>query len=392
MKELLHYHDLVNLSSDGKTSTIEIIRVGKIYGRGLTITEAMLDEYIKNFEEKTYRTEIQVNLRHDREGEAAGWIKKLYKNNGVLFAEVEWTPLGVEKVTSKQFRYTSSELSQSYIDPVTGRETKNVLIGVALTNIPQVKGMAPVSLSEESPCSSEYLSFYNSIYMKEKAKGMYADLMKKDKVTKKELSEFAAACKDSGMPEDEMADMKKKLKAKCSELSEENKEEEKQEETKEEEKSPNPENMNEKKDVVELSEFNKVKKLAEQQAKLNIQLQERLDRQDLKEEVETTMCLSEEKTTGFINNGETVSKVVNFMIGLSREQRKEFSELLNEVRTVDLSVRGSSNAAKKSTAEDKADVALAEANKRAEEKAKNTGRSLADCLAEEYAKLDEANA
>lgn len=374
MKNLVHYHDVINFDSNSQSSTIEIIRVGKVYGRGLTVTESMLDDFISNFENKVYRTDLQVNLRHDREGEAAGWIKSLYKQDGVLFAVVEWTPLGVEKISSKQFRYTSSELAPTYLDPVTGKDIKNVLIGVALTNIPQIKDMAPVSLSELL-CSENYLSFYEN-NMKEKAKGMYADLMKKDKVTKAELAQFAAACKDAGMPDSEMAEMQAKLKAKCSELSEEEAKEEKQEEKLSEQ-------------VVSLAEFNKFKALAEKQVKLNQELQERLDTKDLCEQISKTFTLSEKRSVGFVNDEATVSKVAKFMLSLSTEQRNEFSQLLNEIKSVDLGVRGSSNAV--NVNDNKENKLLAEANERAQKRASETGMSLSDCLAEEYAKLPEGN-
>ena len=84
-----------------------------------------------------------------------------------------------------------------------------------------------------------------------------------------------------------------------------------------------------------------------------------------------------------------ISEVVDFMIGLSPEQRTKFSELVGKVQTVDLSVIGSTTA-KKTASEDKADIALAEAQARAKKLSQETGREYADCLSEEYAKLDEA--
>jgi hypothetical protein len=383
LKEVLNYVDLVKLSADGKTSVIEIVKVGKIYGRRITITEKDIDDYIANFEKKVYRTDLQVNLGHNREGEAAGWIKRLYKVNGVLFAEVEWTPLGVEKVSSKQFRYTSSELAQSYVDPVTGAETKNVLIGVALTNIPQVKGMAPVSLSEESPYSENCISFLNQIFMKDKAKTMYDGLMKKDAVTQEEMSECMAAAKDAGCTPEEMADMKKKLSAKVAKKMSEGEEKEEKEETetdKEDEK---------KLSEVSLAELNEVKKMAEATKKENALLQERLDRSDLKEAVQEKLMLSEKVQVGFVGD-DAKEKVVNFMMKLkTTELRNEFCELIGLTKSVDLSTRGSSNVAKTS-AETKEDQELAQAEKNAKELSEKSGRPFHECLSEEYAKLEEA--
>lgn len=400
MNKFSEYYDLIELSSDGKTSIIEIVKVGKIFGRGVTITEAMLDEYIANFEKGVYRTELQVNLRHDREGEAAGWIKKLYKNDGVLFAQVEWTSLGVDKITSRQFRYTSSELAESYIDPVTGAKAQNVLIGVALTNIPQVKGMAPVSLSEDSPYSENCVSFINLLNMKDKVKGLYAALEKKGACTPEEMSELMAACKDSGMSPEDMADMKKKVGAfgKVAEkkMSEGGDGEEKEEEEKEgdENEGEGKESGKEEKELTEkvgktvsLSEFKKAQKLAEDANAKSIQLQERLDRADLKEEIQAELVLSEDLQTGFVNDED--GKVLDFMMSLSQEQRATFKELVGKVQTVDLSVRGSTNVSKVS-GKSKDDAAVDEADKRAAELSEKTGRPLAECLSEEYRKLAEA--
>lgn len=394
-KFILQYLDCIKLNADGKTSVIEIVKVGKIHGRGITITDKMLDDYIANFEKKTYRTDLQVNLRHDREGQAAGWIKKLYKESGVLFAEVEWTPLGVNEITSKQFRYTSSELSESYTDPVTGLEHKNVLIGVALTNIPQVKGMAPVSLSEGSLYSESYVSFLNSLSMKDKVKAMYDGLMKKEEVTKDEMSAFAAAVKEAGddvTPED-AADMKKKLSAKAKKLSE-GEEEEKEEVKEEKDKEAAEEKAKELAEkttgkTVKLSEFERVSKLAEETAKKNTLLQERLDRTDLKEKVSNELMLSEETKVGFIKNDENLSEVVDFMMSLSQEQRDKFCELVGKVQSVDLSVVGGAGA-KLDPKQSKEDAAIKDADAKAAALAEKTGRPLADCLSEVYRGLDLA--
>lgn len=390
MSEFEQYYDLVKLSSDGQTSTIEILKVGTIYDRGIKITDAMLDDYVHNFEQGTYGTEIQVNLKHDRDGEAAGWIKKVYKLDGVLFAEVEWTQLGMEKITSKQFRYTSSELALSYTEPKTGAKVKNVLIGVALTNIPAVKGMAPVTLSEEAPISKELFLSLNSIFMKDKVKAMYDGLMKKDAVSEKEMAEFADLCKDAGEEptSGEMTALKKKMSSKppVKKLSEGEDDEENANDTKKQE----DEKLSEKNDQkVSLSEFNKMKKLVDAESKANKELKEKLDRMDLKEEVSSELVLSEDNITGFTNDAETLSDVVNFMMSLSQEQRNVFKSLVAKVRTVDLSTIGNT-VQTKNTAQSKEDQAIEAAEKRALELSQKTGRDYAECLSEEYSKLEEA--
>jgi len=80
-------------------------------------------------------------------GEAQGWIKDLQVRDDGLYARVEWTALGRDKVDGKIFRYFSAEFGP-YTDLETGEEIFPVLTSVALTNRPVMSHMKPVHLSE----------------------------------------------------------------------------------------------------------------------------------------------------------------------------------------------------------------------------------------------------
>jgi hypothetical protein len=347
-------HGDIILSFDGKTSKIEILKVGTIHDRGLKITEDMLNDFVKNFDEGVYGTEIQVNLGHVREGEAAGWIKSLSIQDGKLFAHVEWTPLGQEKISSKQFRYTSSELALSYTHPTTGDKVKNVLIGVALTNIPAVKGMAPVELSEN------LLIHLNQEQNMSKAKSMYAELEKKDSISEKEFESFEEACAD--MPEDEKTPMMKALKSKLK------KEDKKMSEELKEKVSTEG--------TVSLAEF------AAEKAR-NIKLQEKIDRLELNGVVDEKLILSEKVETGF--SPAQKEAVVSFMLSLNEEQRDSFIELMGTVAHADLSVKGTGEGdveAKGTQAEEDKKLEAAEAE--AKELSQKEGIPLHEALSQRY--------
>lgn len=335
LEHFFHF-DVVELSN--KKSTIEVLRVGVVHDRGLKITPEMLEDYVRNFKEGVYGTEIQVNLGHNREGEAAGWVKSLFIQGDTLLAEVEWTPLGEEKINSKQYKFTSSELAPSFPDAKTGEKAKNVFIGVALTNVPAVKGMAPVSLSEK------VISF-NSNSMKKFADIHKKLMAKKGKITDEEFAE-AKECMKDHEDKEEAKGMMAELKKKMADHEEPDGDEGKggkgdgdgDEKKKVEKASENAETVN-------LAEFNKLsQQLAEEKAQ-RMALQEKIVRKELSERIENELSLSADRQIGFLSDEATTKEVADFLMSLSEDQREKFFELLSQkVRHVDLSVIGNMGA------------------------------------------------
>lgn len=395
MKEenILYIH---KLSENETISDIEILRIGKIPERNLTITAEMLNDYVKNFYNNAYGTELQVNFRHDREGEAGGWIKDVYVQDDRLMAKVEWTPLGIEKIKNKQYKYTSSELKPVQKHHTTGELVKNVLIGVGLTNIPAVKGMNAVTLSE----NNELINLDNDM---DNIKKQYEELMKKESLTSAELEAFENACGDDKNTEevkamcDKLASMVKNSEEPPAEPPKEEDpkaeeeppaEEEKTEEPKEEEKpaEESVEQLSEKlktKGMVVLSE-SELQELSEM-AELGKEAHKKLKLSETKEMVKNSFCLSESRKTGFKTDETTVSKVANFIVSLSDEQKEVFQEILSEVKSVDLEEKGV-----KAEEEDKSGISeeekLEKANKEAQELAEKENKPLHEALAEVYKK------
>ena len=146
----------VQIGEQVTTTDIEILRTGSWnhpeYGK-FTVKEADLDQFISNFASNVRGVDLAIDQAHDPDKGAAGWFKKLFKqetedHGTALFATIEWTAWGKELVENKIFRYISPEFAFKYKDDETGKTTKNVLFGAALTNRPFIKGMQPVLLSE----------------------------------------------------------------------------------------------------------------------------------------------------------------------------------------------------------------------------------------------------
>ena len=352
MLEYIHHYDLVNLSST-KSSTIEVLKVGKVLDRNLEITSEMLDDFILNFEGKVYGTDVQVNLGHDREGEAAGWVTKLFRDGDVLFAEVEWTPLGIEKIQAKQYRFTSSELALEYPHATTGEKVKNVFTGVALTNVPAIKGMQPVTLS------TNYLNF-NKIEM-EKTKKLFGELLEKTEVTNADLEALKKCAEEEGV---EVGDMMAQL----------------EEKNKKEAGAPNlstdakQESLTEKEMAIRLSELEK-QHLAEKQE--NQKLREKIRLSELSEKVENNVALSENTQIGF--NPQDSQEVVAFLSTLNDPQVETFLSLFKKIKYVDFSVKGSTKAG--DATKDEA-AKIEELNAKAKEIALKDNRDLSEVLSE----------
>lgn len=76
---------------------------------------------------------------HGGRAPAAGWIKELQAREDGLWGRVEWTLQAQEYLRRREYRYFSPVLR---LDPETRRP--QALMQVALTNVPAIKGLAPL--------------------------------------------------------------------------------------------------------------------------------------------------------------------------------------------------------------------------------------------------------
>jgi phage I-like protein/cation transport regulator ChaB len=139
---------------DGKyKSTIPVAKTGKWkhpeYGE-FAITDKDLSEIEANF--GTVREALPpVNYEHnegvDASVGAAGWVQKVWRDDGKLLGEVYWTKEGWNKVEEGAFKYISPEIRFNYKDKENGESKGTVLVGAALTTKPWIEDLAIV-LSE----------------------------------------------------------------------------------------------------------------------------------------------------------------------------------------------------------------------------------------------------
>ena len=116
------------------------------YGK-LEFGDNMMDEMLSNFNNSILgETKPFVDQDHDQRG-AAGWFVSLRKAAEGIFGAIEWTPVGVELIKNKIYKYFSPTIS-SYTNPQSGEEFRNVLRGGALTNMPFLKMLPEITLTE----------------------------------------------------------------------------------------------------------------------------------------------------------------------------------------------------------------------------------------------------
>lgn len=178
---------------------INVLNVGHWdtnYQGSFSVIADDLKEMVDNFK-ASVRKGVPIDTDHDN-GAANGWITKLEtrKNGEELWALVEWTPIGEDKLANKIFKFLSPEFAPTYYDPETNMHTAdNVLIAAALTNFPLMKGLQAVRASESKDDGS-------TIYLNEDST---MDEDNKVEETKKETEEVSEKTETDTKPEESAA-------------------------------------------------------------------------------------------------------------------------------------------------------------------------------------------
>jgi phage I-like protein len=155
----------IKINKKNKSERVELIRVGNFERRfeeDLKITLLDLEKMKQNFDSNARRQKLDAdggpvlpfNFGHNTWDEAAGWITSLkidkdVDNFDALFASVDWTPRGAQKIRDNEFKFVSSEFTHNFKDPETGKIYDIILGGAALTNIPFIRDMEAVNLLSE---------------------------------------------------------------------------------------------------------------------------------------------------------------------------------------------------------------------------------------------------
>ncbi|NDP59570.1 MAG: hypothetical protein GZ090_09455 [Oxalobacteraceae bacterium] len=143
----------VNLE-EGKAATwVTITRTGTFtdprYGE-FEISRALLLTMVDNFNKKVFGQDVFIDVAHKPNDGAAAKVLKLSVEGDRLRALCEWTPLGLDAIQNKGYRYLSIEYHEHYKDNETGTDFGPVMMGAGLVVRPAIKRLDPVQLSESS--------------------------------------------------------------------------------------------------------------------------------------------------------------------------------------------------------------------------------------------------
>lgn len=131
------------IGTEDVETEVKFLRTGTFWdknGRRVEITDQRLEKIVQAFHAGEAEQEVPVDIMHER-GEAAGWIRDVFKKGKWLIARVLWNPLGQKLIKEKRYRYVSATLA------------KDILKTISLVNLPAVKGQEPLSLSEGDEAS-----------------------------------------------------------------------------------------------------------------------------------------------------------------------------------------------------------------------------------------------
>lgn len=183
-----------------------------------------LEQMARNFNENILGRRVALDENHDEAGIAIGWISdasmsvepsSTLQNEWSLYCKLcDYTPRGEELLTTGAMRYFSVELRfelEKFVDGVK-RIFNNVIVGLALTNRPVIKDMAPTFSETKSSLQSNFNKAMNQL-TKEFDK-LYA---KGKQLSEAELKEFKKAV-DQSLSETTDADSKAEIKVMYSEL------------------------------------------------------------------------------------------------------------------------------------------------------------------------------
>lgn len=134
----------------------QIAKTGKFrhpqYGE-FEITEEMLDQMILNADRLGRDIPFDYDHKsggqgdHPESGRAAGWVRRLFRKGGKLFAVPAWTKRAFQAIRDREWRYISPEFHTAY-EKDDGTKLGPTLLAIAITNKPFLKGMAPIQAGE----------------------------------------------------------------------------------------------------------------------------------------------------------------------------------------------------------------------------------------------------
>lgn len=196
---------------ENNQNVITVAKTGKwrhpMYGE-FSINKQTLEDFVRNFKDRVRKVDIGVDVEHRSYDGYVAWFKDLFIEGNAVKATLEWTRKGAELLKDKTYRYFSPEIAFDYEDMETHEMYHNVIIGGGITNRPYFKGLKPLLASEgvsktDGDKRGEFTLFFNEDTMPKFAE-LFAELSKKDKITKAEFADLKKLY--AALSEEEKAD------------------------------------------------------------------------------------------------------------------------------------------------------------------------------------------
>jgi hypothetical protein len=339
----------LNASEDVEDKEFELITTAKQtdsrYG-DFSYTKEDLESMAKHFNEDVLGREIPADDNHERNHRALAWIKpqsmrvgksKKLDNQYSIYARLyRYTPQGKEFISTGVYRYFSLQIRpvmEKFFNN-TKRVLKNVIVGLAFTNTPVIKDMAP-AFSENS-------HLFNNSNNMNTFQILLTELSEKKVVSKQEKNLLQKTF--ISLSEEEKEEVKDQVDS-VQEKPEQTAEEIEAAKKAEAEAEAAKKEAEEAKKEAEKALSESDKRYAEQQETIKMQGDEikGLKEKALSEEVDklvSEVSLSETNPIGFVS--EKTSEVKEFAKELSESQRNTFFSLVKQIKNVDLSEKGSS--------------------------------------------------
>ncbi len=118
-----------------------------LYGE-IEITEDMVKQMAKNFKANIPHYKPPVNISHNDEKGAYGYVDEVEAREDGLWVHLVLTEEGAKLLEEQKFNYLSAEFTENYVDPKTGKNVGAVFLGVALTNRPAHPYMQPLKFGD----------------------------------------------------------------------------------------------------------------------------------------------------------------------------------------------------------------------------------------------------
>ena len=331
-------------------------------------TRQQLEEMAKNFNEGVRGVEVAVDINHDPEKKAYAWIKpgsmKVEPSQNLagqysLFAQLyRFTPEGEKLVKEGAYRYFSLEIQYKYERMINGIKKifNNVIVGLALTNSPVIKELAPTYAEQHTTNYSDSMEMFQ-IFLDLLAAQEYVTSDQKEalqqmagKLTPEEVSavqeqmdSVMAMPEEMSTQQDPAKDANANDTAKNSEEAPAQKEGEEAEKDAESDANEGEQSEAEKPEEKTDAALSENKQLSELQNQVATLMSERNQllaekKEKMLSEKANSLVLSESRKVGF--RAEKIEEVKSFLATLSEEQATQFDKLVGEVISVDFSERG----------------------------------------------------